>query len=86
MMMLGLIWERIVTLAQVGTGQIYYFREFINLSSINLKSFYCIVIYSGYCCYALWKLIFGMFATSRILKILLYTFHVCNYFSYSHAE
>ena len=41
MMMLGLIWERIVTLAQVGTGQIYYFREFINLSSINLKSFYC---------------------------------------------
>ena len=29
------------TLAQVGTGQIYYFREFINLPSINLKSFYC---------------------------------------------
>jgi hypothetical protein len=29
-------------LAQVGTGQIYYFREFINLPSIKLKSFYCI--------------------------------------------
>jgi len=28
------------TLVQVGIGQIYYFREFINLSSINLKSFY----------------------------------------------
>ena len=28
------------TLAQVGTGQIYYFREFINLPSIKLKSFY----------------------------------------------
>ena len=31
------------TLAQVGTGQIYYFREFINLPSINLKSFYCTI-------------------------------------------
>jgi len=30
------------TLAQVGTGKIYYFREFINLPRINLKSFYCI--------------------------------------------
>jgi len=29
------------TLVQVGTGQIYYFREFINLPSINLKNFYC---------------------------------------------
>jgi len=27
------------TLAQVGTEQIYYFKEFINLPSINLKSF-----------------------------------------------
>lgn len=33
---------QVFTLAQVGTGQIYYFREFINLTSINLKSFYCI--------------------------------------------
>jgi len=33
------------TLAQVGTGQIYYFREFINLPRINLKSFYCMSIY-----------------------------------------
>ena len=33
------------TLAQVGTRQTYYFREFINLPSINLKSFYCVYIY-----------------------------------------
>jgi len=32
------------TLSQVGTGQIYYFKKFINLPRINLKSFYCIYI------------------------------------------
>jgi len=29
------------TLTQVKIGQIYYFREIINLPRINLKSFYC---------------------------------------------